>query len=198
MEKYLTVKSEGFAEHKIFESKFLSYAYPFNNPEEFKERLQHLKRLHPKASHQCFAYRVGFDGNNYRSSDAGEPSGTAGRPILSQIDSHKLTNTLIIVVRYFGGILLGVSRLTNAYKTAASLVLQCTPIVEKNILQTISVECPYPKLHSVLHILKQSETSVYSQEVQLFCHLQAGIPVDNSSQIIFTLEQIPEVIVTKI
>lgn len=195
MESYFTIKNEGFAEHKIFESKFLSYSFPVKNTNEFKEKLQHLKRLHPKASHHCYAYRIGFDGNNYRSSDAGEPSGTAGRPILGQIDSRKLTNTLIVVVRYFGGILLGVPRLTNAYKTAASLVLQCTPIIEKNILQTISIECPYPELHPVLHILRQNEASVYTQDIQLFCHLQVGIPIGETSQIISALRQIPQVIV---
>ncbi len=195
MESYFTIKGEGFAEHKIFESKFLSYAYPVKNAEEFKARLQHLKKLHPKAAHHCFAYRIGIEGNQFRSSDDGEPSGTAGRPILGQIDSKQLTNTLIVVVRYFGGILLGVPRLTNAYKTAASLVLQCTPIIEKSVLQTISIDCPYPELHPVLNILKQNSASLYHQDLQLFCHLQAGIPIASSPTIITSLEQIPQVIV---
>ncbi len=179
------------------ESKFLAYAFPLKSVEDFKEKLNELKKLHPKANHHCFAYRIGMDGDNFRSSDDREPSGTAGRPILGQIDAKNLTNTLIIVVRYFGGILLGIPRLTTAYKTAASLVLQCTPIIEKHILNTVFIECHYPELHEVLQILKQSDSEVYHQDLQLFCHVQAGIPATDAEQIMERLRQINHVTVNE-
>ena len=98
-----------------------------NRPMISKRQLELIKKEHPKASHHCFAYRIGLDKNIYRVSDDGEPSGTAGKPILGQIDSKQLTNLLVVVVRYFGGTLLGVPGLINAYKSAASMVLQVTP-----------------------------------------------------------------------
>lgn len=195
MEKYYTLGGEGFAEYKILESKFMAYAYPIKTTEEFKERFRELKKLHPKANHHCFAYRLGLDGNNSRSSDDREPSGTAGRPILGQIDSKELTDTLIVVVRYFGGILLGIPRLTAAYKTAASLVLQCTTVVERHVLTPVSIECNYPELHEVLQILRQTESEITHQDLQLFCHIDAGIPISEADRIIEQLRQINNVLV---
>lgn len=195
MESYLTIGQEGFAEQKIFESRFMAFSYPVKNTDDFKEKLAHLKKLHPKANHHCFAYRLGLDGNNSRSSDAGEPSGTAGRPILGQIDSKNLTDTLIIVVRYFGGVLLGIPRLTNAYKTAASLVLQCTPVVRKNIQKTLAIDCQYPDLHAVLKILRSGDSTILHQETQLFCHVKTDVPIIQSEFVINHLHQIPGVIV---
>lgn len=196
MEKYFTIGQDGFAEYKIMESKFLAYAYPIKSAEEFKEKLNSLKKLHPKANHHCFGYRLGIEGNIYRSSDDREPSGTAGRPILGQIDSKNLTDTLIIVVRYFGGILLGIPRLTSAYKTTASLVLQCTPIIEKHVLTIVSIECHYPELHEVLQLLKQSDAEIFNQDHQLFCHIKAGIPTTDKEQILNLLRQINHVTVS--
>ncbi len=97
-----------------------------------------MKEEHPKAAHHCFAYRVGYDGNNFRSADGGEPAGSAGKPILGQIDSKKLTDTAIVVVRYFGGTLLGVPGLINAYKMVSSLALQLTPIIQNRFLLPIN------------------------------------------------------------
>ena len=198
MESYLTIGQEGFAEQKIFESRFMAFAYPIRNTEDFKERIAQLKKLHPKANHHCYGYRLGLDGNNSRSSDAGEPSGTAGRPILGQIDSKNLTDTLIVVVRYFGGVLLGIPRLTNAYKTAASLVLQCTPIVQKSILKTFGIDCHYPDLHSVLKILRAGNSVILHQEMQLFCHVKVDIPIQQSEIILNNLQQIPGVIAREV
>ncbi len=111
--------------------------FPSHRVDEFKHRLEEVKKEHPKATHHCFAYRIGTDKNIYRVSDDGEPSGTAGKPILGQIDSKELTNVLIVVVRYFGGTLLGVPGLINAYKSAASMVLQVMPATQRFI------EVPY-------------------------------------------------------
>ncbi|HSN09075.1 MAG TPA: YigZ family protein, partial [Hanamia sp.] len=105
---YFTIETTAVAEFKDRGSKFLAYSFPVKNINDFKKHLQNLKKEHPKAVHHCFAYRIGTDGNVFRTSDDGEPSGTAGKPILGQIDSKNLTDILIVVVRYFGGTLLGV------------------------------------------------------------------------------------------
>jgi uncharacterized YigZ family protein len=128
---YYAITETSFAIFKDRGSEFLAYAYPLQNVEAFKNYLQRLKKEHAKAAHHCFAYRIGLDGNNFRMNDDGEPSGTAGRPILGQIDSRELTDILLIVVRYFGGTLLGVPGLINAYKTATSLALQQATIARK-------------------------------------------------------------------
>ena len=126
--------------------------------------------------HHCFAYRIGTDGNNFRVSDDGEPSGTAGRPILGQIDSKEMTNTAVIVVRYFGGTLLGVPGLINAYKTAATLALQVVPVIQKQIEIKYSIQFDYTQMNEVMMVMKQYNCTIISQEMQLFCHINAGIP----------------------
>ena len=113
---YKTVAGPAHGEYKDRGSKFLAYAFPVYAEEEWQARLEEVRREHPKARHHCYAYRLGLDGNNFRANDDGEPSGTAGRPILGQIDSFELVNILVIVVRYFGGTLLGASGLINAYR----------------------------------------------------------------------------------
>src|ERR1700710_444216 len=105
---YNTIETPASTEYKDRGSSFIAYAFPVLSTEDFKTKLNELKKEHPKATHHCFAYRIGIDGNTFRVSDDGEPSGTAGRPILGQIDSKELVNTLVVVVRYFGGTLLGV------------------------------------------------------------------------------------------
>ena len=126
--------------------------------------------------HHCFAYRIGTDGNNFRSSDDGEPSGSAGRPILGQIDSKQLSNVAVIVVRYFGGTLLGVPGLINAYKTAASFALQQNPIVKKPVLINYRLQFDYTILNDVMRIIKKNDCVVLKQELQLFCIIETSIP----------------------
>lgn len=197
MDKYFTIQQAGTAEYKIMESKFLAYAYPLKNTSDFKEILNTLKKLHPKANHHCFAYRIGMNGDNSRSSDDREPSGTAGRPILHQLDAKKMTDTLIVVVRYFGGILLGIPRLTNAYKTAASLVLQCTPIIERHLLIPVTIECHYPELHEVLQILRSTEAEINNQDMQLFCHIRVSVPSEKAGDLVEKLHRLKNVIATQ-
>ena len=136
---YRTIEQPAMAEFKDRGSKFLAYGFPIQNADDFKKHLQQLKKEHPKAAHHCFAYRIGIDANTFRVSDDGEPSGSAGKPILGQIDSKEFTNTLVVVVRYFGGTLLGVPGLINAYKTATALALQLTPIVQKQVMRQYAV-----------------------------------------------------------
>jgi uncharacterized YigZ family protein len=184
---YLTIEKTAFAEFKERGSKFIAFAYPIQTAEEFKVHLQLLKKEHPKAVHHCFAYRLGLDGNNFRVSDDGEPSGTAGRPILGQIDSKFLTDTAVIVVRYFGGTLLGVPGLINAYKTATIMALQLVPTVEKAIEMVYELQFDYTRLNEVMTICKQFGCTVIGQEQQLFCLLKIGIPKARLQEVLFKL-----------
>src|SRR4051812_35758509 len=173
---YHTIEQPGYAEYKDRGSKFMAYAFRIAAVEDFKKRLNELKDEHPKAAHHCFAYRLGMDGNNFRSSDDGEPSGTAGKQILGQIDSKQLTNVAVIVVRYFGGTLLGVTGLINAYKSAATMAIDSTTIIQKSILINYRLEFDYTKMNDVMRIMKQFECSVVNQDQQLFVQCKSVYP----------------------
>jgi uncharacterized YigZ family protein len=190
---YYTIEQEVVAEFKDRGSKFLAYVEPVNTIEQFKLKLQQLKELHPKANHHCFAYRIGADGATFRVSDDGEPSGSAGRPILGQIDSKQLTNVAVIVVRYFGGTLLGVPGLINAYKTSTSLALQTTPITQKQIEENYSIEFDYTRMNEVMMILKQCNCSVTEQELQLFCRIKTGIPKNRLEEVLYRFKDLHDV-----
>jgi uncharacterized YigZ family protein len=173
---FTTIERPSTAEFKDRGSKFIAFAFPVKTAEDFKAQLLHIKKEHPKAVHYCFAYRIGIDGNNYRSSDDGEPSGSAGKPILGQIDSKGITDVAVVVVRYWGGTLLGVPGLIHAYKTATTLALQVTPVVEKQIEEMYSIEFDYTLMNDVMRILKQFNCTIISKELQLFCSIKTGIP----------------------
>ena len=194
---YNTIEKTAVAEYKDRGSKFLAYVYPLKELSDFKEKLAALKKEHPKAVHHCFAYRLGLDGNNYRVSDDGEPSGTAGRPILGQIDSRQLTNVLIVVVRYFGGTLLGVPGLINAYRTAASLALQITPVVQKPVLLPYRLQFDYTQMNDVMKVVKHFDCAVLKQETQLFCTIDIGIPKNRLDEVLFRLKELRGVEVEK-
>lgn len=197
-EFYNTIDRVSIAEFKDRGSKFIAYAYPLESAEDFKKYLQELKKEHPKAVHHCFAYRIGTDGNNFRSSDDGEPSGTAGKQILGQIDSKEMINVGVIVVRYWGGTLLGVPGLINAYKTATALAFQVTPIVQKQVEEKYSIEFDYTQMNEVMMVLKQYNCSVLKQEMQLFCSILAGIPKSRLQDVLYKLENLQGVSVKKI
>ena len=187
---YQTIEKESVAEFKDRGSRFIAYAFPISSADNFKKRLKGLKEEHPKAVHHCFAYRIGTDGNNFRSSDDGEPSGSAGRPILGQIDSKELTNTAIIVIRYFGGTLLGVPGLVNAYKTAASFALQVNPIVKKPVLINYRLQFDYTILNDVMRIIKKNDCIVLKQDLQLFCMIETSIPKTNIELCVLQLKNL--------
>lgn len=188
--KYKTIEGATTGEFKDRGSKFFGYAYPVSSAQQVKEHLQSLKKEHPKAVHFCYAYRLGTDGLQFRANDDGEPSGSAGKPILGQIDSAGFTNVLVVVVRYFGGTLLGVPGLINAYKTTTADALQKTVVIEKWIEENVTVEFDYPVMSEVLYLLKQSEATIYQQELQLFCRIVAGIPKKYSGNYISRLSEI--------
>ncbi|MEP6728287.1 MAG: YigZ family protein [Bacteroidota bacterium] len=196
-EFYYTIEKTAVAEFKDRGSRFIAFGFPITAKEDFKIHLSTVKSEHPKATHYCFAYRIGLDGNNFRSGDDGEPSGTAGKYILGQIDSKELTNTLIIVVRYFGGSLLGVPGLINAYKTTASLVLQVTPVVQKKVEINYHLQFDYTMMNDIMLIVKQYNCTILSQEMQLFCTMDIGIPVNRIDSILNRLKDIRNVEVEK-
>jgi uncharacterized YigZ family protein len=195
---YDTIAQLSAAEFKDRGSKFIAFAFPIETADDFKQQLQKLKKEHPKAVHHCFAYRIGTDGNNFRSSDDGEPSGTAGKPILGQIDSKELTNIAVIVVRYWGGTLLGVPGLINAYKASAAMALQVTPIVQKQVELLYSIEFDYTQMNTVMMILKQFNCNILAQEMQLFCMIRAGIPQNRLDEVLYRLNDLQQVSVKKI
>ncbi len=195
---YYTIEQPVIAEFKDRGSKFLAYAYPLFSADAFKLKLKQLKDEHPKAVHHCFAYRLGTDSNTFRVSDDGEPSGTAGKQILGQIDSKQITNIAVIVVRYFGGTLLGVPGLINAYKTVTALVLQTTPIVQKQIEVLYTIEFDYTRMNDVMMILKQCNCSVLEQEAQLFCKIKTGIPKNRMEEVLYKFKELHDVQLMKL
>lgn len=150
-------------------SKFLAYAFPIDSEAQVKPILQSLGIEHPKARHYCWAYRLGMDTSNYRINDDGEPSGTAGRPILNTLLSAELTNVFVVVVRYFGGTLLGVPGLINAYKSATLEAIGNSTIIEKTVNETFKVSCDYLQLNNVMRIIKESNLEIKSQVFDLQC-----------------------------
>lgn len=189
-EYYQTIDRQGFAEFKDRGSRFLSYAFPISTPDDFKQQLQLLKKEHPKAVHHCFAYRLGLDGNQFRVSDDGEPSGSAGKPILGQIDSKELTDIGVIVVRYFGGTLLGVSGLINAYKSSSAMALQMIPVIQKPIEIIYDVNFDYTTMNEVMMVVKQFNCSVIHQEMQLFCLLKIGVPKSRLEEVLYRFKDL--------
>ena len=197
-EFYFTIAQAAIAEFKDRGSKFIAHAYPVETAADFKKLLQQLKKENPKAAHHCFAYRIGTDGNNFRASDDGEPSGTAGKPILGQIDSKQVTNIAVIVIRYFGGSLLGVPGLINAYKTATSLALQVTPVIQKQVELNYAIEFDYTQMNEVMKLVKQFDCQVVKQETKLFCSLEMGIPKNKLEEILNKLKDLIKVEIEKV
>lgn len=195
---YYTIEKPSVAEFKDRGSKFIAYAYPIQSSDDFKKYLQLLKKEHAKAGHHCFAYRIGLDGNNFRVSDDGEPSGSAGKPILGQIDSKQIINVLVVVVRYFGGTLLGVPGLINAYKTATALALQLTPVIQKQVLVNYRLQFDYTKMNDVMMIVRQFGCEIIKQENQLFSELEIGVPKGRVNEVEFKIKELQSVELTKV
>jgi uncharacterized YigZ family protein len=192
---YLTLKndSEGFYKEKG--SKFLAFAYVVHDEEEIREKIADLRKKYFDARHHCYAYILGESGDKYRANDDGEPGHSAGDPILGQIRSHGLTNTLIVVVRYFGGTKLGVSGLIHAYKTAAQEAIENNDIVEKLILTQICIEFEYPRMNQVMKVVKDHELTLISQKLDLTCAMTIGVRLSDHEQVRQILSEIQGIIV---
>ncbi len=183
--------SEGFYKEKG--SKFLAFAYVVQSEEDIKERIAALKKKHYDARHHCYAYVLGFDGEIYRANDDGEPGHTAGDPILGQIRSHNLTNTLIVVVRYFGGTKLGVSGLIYAYKTAAADAIGQNVIMEKQMISEISIRFAYPQLNNVMKLVKDLDLEIISQSMELTCEMTLAVRLSKEENLRAALVDLHEI-----
>jgi uncharacterized YigZ family protein len=160
---YRTIQNAAVSEHKEKASRFLAHAYEVNTPSEIKDIIYTLSKLHPKAVHICYAYRLGIDKNNFRVHDDGEPSNTAGKPILQAIDSYDVTNILIAVVRYYGGTKLGVSGLIKAYKTSAREALEKAGQLEKEMMEEVHCSLTLDQYNEAMRWLKQQKISLHQQ-----------------------------------
>lgn len=165
--------SEGYYTEK--RSRFLSFALPVRTPDEVKTQLDIYRKKYYDARHVCWAYMLGPDRTTFRANDDGEPSSTAGKPILGQINSNNLTDILIIVVRYFGGIELGTSGLIVAYRTAAAEAIAAARIEERTVDKTITITFEYPHLNSVMRIVKEDKPDVLTQSFELTCEMTLRI-----------------------
>ena len=172
---YRTIRdlSEGYYTEK--RSRFLSFALPVRTPDEVKTQLDIYRKKYYDARHLCWAYMLGPDRTTFRANDDGEPSSTAGKPILGQINSNNLTDILIIVVRYFGGIELGTSGLIVAYRTAAAEAIAAAHIEERTVDETITITFEYPHLNSVMRIVKEDKPDVLTQSFELTCEMTLRI-----------------------
>ncbi len=175
-DQYLTLpgKSEGLYREKG--SKFIAYAFPVSTEEDIKASLEEVRKEHPKSRHVCYAYRLGTDGNTYRANDDGEPSGSAGRPILGQIDSKGLTDTLVAVVRYFGGTKLGIPGLIHAYKTCTAEALEEQEFLVKTIENHYTISFDYGKMSSIMGAVKKAGIRIVSQDFGVEALLNIAIP----------------------
>jgi uncharacterized YigZ family protein len=172
---YKTITEDSEAIYKDKGSKFIALAFPANDEEAFKERLIGIKKQYHDARHHCYAYMIGPDKSCSRSNDDGEPSGTAGKPILNQIMSFDLTDMGIVVVRYFGGTKLGVSGLINAYKTASREALDNATIIEKTVNEIYSLSFDYPLMNEVMRIMKEEQIEQLNLHFEMKCYLEFSV-----------------------
>jgi len=156
-------------------SKFLAFAYPVTSDNDIKPIVSKLKAEHPKANHHCWAIRLGIDRSVFRVNDDGEPSGTAGRPILNTLLSRNITNVLVVVVRYFGGTLLGVPGLINAYKTATEMALDVAQVVEKTVNDIYTITFEYLQMNDVMRIIKDEQLQILDQVSELNCQIKFSV-----------------------
>ncbi len=171
-------------------SKFLAFAFPLNAESELKNILAQLKSVHPKANHHCWAFRLGIDRSVFRVNDDGEPSGTAGRPILNTLLSKDLTNIVVVVVRYFGGTLLGVPGLINAYKSATEDALNHGKIIQKTVNDIYRIQFDYLQMNDIMKIIKEDDLTIISQDFDEDCNMRVSIRKTMVNQVLGRFEQI--------
>ena len=186
---YKEVKSHTTGIYKEKGSKFNSYAFPVYSEEQVKEKLEEVKKLEHSARHHCYAYILHSDKSAQRTNDDGEPSSTAGKPILGQILSNDLTNTLIIVVRYFGGVKLGVSGLIRSYKTAAADAISKSTIITKTIKEHYQVDFKYPQMNDVMRIVKEYNLEIVNTDFRIDCKLIFAVTKRKTEKVIDTFKK---------
>lgn len=187
---YLTLARPSEAIFREKMSKFLAFAHPASTVEEAKAVIAQYQKKYFDARHVCWAYMLGFERTDFQSNDNGEPSGTAGKPILGQINSFGLTDTVIVVVRYFGGIKLGTSGLIAAYREAARLALEEAEIVERKVMKQISFTFPYLSMNDVMRLVKQSNLEILSQQFDNACAMTLAVRADDYDTVTTRLRDI--------
>lgn len=170
-------------------SKFYGFAFPVTNEEQIKKHLEEIKKEHYAARHWCYAYQIGTETIQYRANDDGEPNNSAGMPIYGQIQSFEVTNILIIVVRYYGGVKLGVGGLINAYRTGAQLALEASKIVERTIDKKFQLKFEYKNMSKVMRLLKENEVEITNQILELNCLLEISVRKSHSSKVFELFDQ---------
>jgi len=191
IDQYKTLKEPSIGEFKDRGSKFIAYAFSVYQEEDWQANLSTVKKDHFKARHHCFAFRMGLDKNNFRANDDGEPSGTAGRPILSQIDSFELTNVFVVVVRYFGGTKLGTSGLINAYRSATKIAFENATIIEKTVEDVYKITFDYSLMSNVMNAVKKLELNVVKQVFEEIAFIEIAI---RKSEVDHSLKKIKSLI----
>ena len=179
-------------------SKFYGYAFPIENEDQVKEYIEVLKKQHHQARHWCYAYRLDTEGKLFRANDDGEPSGTAGKPILGQIDSFELTQVFVVVVRYFGGKKLGASGLINAYKTSTAEALKVAKIIEIKIRSYYEVGFAYERMNDLMRFIKHDELKIINQSYDKQCKLKFSIPVANEQEVLDKVGKLYDVKIEKL
>jgi len=174
-------------------SKFFGYAYPITSEEEAKVHIEDLKKKHHQARHWCYAWQIGKEVHQFRANDDGEPSNTAGMPIYGQIQSFDVTNILIVVVRHYGGIKLGVGGLINAYKTTAQMALENSKIVKRTIDEVFVIKFDYPEMNLVMRVIKEHNLKIIEQKLELDCEIHIAVRKKLSEEIFKKFESIYKV-----
>lgn len=193
LDTYLTLKSESQGLYKEKGSKFLAFAYPVDHEQEIKEILDSLKKQYHDARHHCYAYILGKDGQDFRANDDGEPTHSAGDPILGQIRSNDLTNTLIVVVRYFGGVKLGVGGLITAYKTAAADAIAANEIITAVVTEQVTFEFDYLDMNEVMRLIKALDLKILEQHFDNRCSMTLEVRQATHNNLMDQLSHIPSV-----
>lgn len=174
-------------------SKFFGYAFPVKSEEDIKSKIENLKKQHHSARHWCYAYQIGTEDFSYRANDDGEPNNSAGMPIYGQIQSFEVTNILIVVIRYFGGVKLGVGGLINAYKTAAQLALENSKIIKKTINLDYLIKFDYKNMNKVMRIIKEKQLKIVNQKLELNCEIHISVRKKDSQSTFEIFENLFEI-----
>ncbi len=190
---YLTIVEKGEGVFRDRGSKFLGFAYPLTAESEIKGIVSSLQKENPKANHHCWAFRWSTDRGIFRLNDDGEPSGTAGRPILNTLLSKNLTNVAVVVVRYFGGTLLGVPGLINAYKTAAELALDNAKVIQKTVNDVYTLSFEYLLINDVMRLVKEENLEILVQTFDNQCQLNISVRKTQVNQFLLRVEKLPAV-----
>ena len=174
-------------------SKFFGYAFPVKSEDEVKIHIESIKKKHHSARHWCYAYQIGTEDISYRANDDGEPNNSAGMPIYGQLQSFDVTNVLVVVVRYFGGVKLGVGGLINAYKTTAQLALETSKIVKRTINKNYLIKFDYKNMNKVMRVIKEKQLKIIDQKLEMDCQIEISVRKKHSESVVEIFDNLFEV-----